>query len=134
MTQWLKLVGALGPAGNIGIVGEKQDVGATKEAQAWLVDMGYTDYLSFDTPITAPKQPDGGPPQYCGRAVFSDIHVSSAALQMDTNPPPSGCVDAEDLSGAGKGPSSFMLFDLSSCVVSDTVNVPVDAGLPIIPK
>jgi hypothetical protein len=94
-----------------------------------------TEYFSFDTPVTAKASPDGGPPNYCGRAVFSDLHVDgnptyASAMDtpnsIDTNtkrpngmPPPEGCAT---------GPLSpqemvleFMLFDLSSCVVSDNV-------------
>ena len=137
MKQWLGVVGGLGvegaPAGEIPIFDENQDVGATHKAQAWLTDQGWTDYLSFNTPVNAPNSPDGGPPNYCGRAVFADLHVSSDnTYTMDSNPPPSGCQDGE-LSPQEKA-LEFMLFDLSSCVVPDTVAVPQDAGLPPPPK
>jgi hypothetical protein len=133
LDQWLAVVGALGvegaPAGRIPIFDENQDVGATHKAQAWLFDHGYTDYMSFDTPVDQPNSPDGGPPAYCGRAVFSDIHVSSdSTYTTDTNPPPGGCGIGE-LSPQEKA-LEFMLFDLSSCVIPDTVAVQQDAGLP----
>ena len=103
----------------------------TNKAQAWLVDGLTTDYLSFDTPVNASAQPDGGPPSYCGRAVFAGVHVNAdknAPSSTDRNPPPSGCV-LGPLSPQEKA-LEFMLFDLSDCVLPDTVAPPVDAGLP----
>jgi hypothetical protein len=133
LDQWLGLVDALGvegaPKGELPIFDENSDVGATKEAQAWLVDEGYTDYLSFDTPVTAAPAADGGAPNYCGRAVFSDIHLDSDPnFASDSSPPPSGCA-SRPLSPQEKA-LEFMLFDLSSCVIPDTIAPPVDAGLP----
>ncbi len=97
-----------------------------------------TMYFSFDTPVNAPLD-DAGVPNYCGRAVFSDLHVSGdpsindlgnggTTLGGTGTPPPAGC-DNTDLSPQEKA-LEFMLFDLSSCVIPDTVAVPVDAGLP----
>ena len=133
--QWLGKVNALGvegaPAGQLPIFDENGDVGAVNKAQAWLVDQTYTDYLSFDTPVNAPTPADGGAPQYCGRAVFADIHVQSdpnGASSADMNPPPVACA-AGALSPQERA-LEFMLFDLSSCVIADRVAPPVDAGLP----
>ena len=134
LDQWLQIVGALGvesaPTGQLPIFDENGDVGATSKAQAWLTDNGYTDYLSFDTPVNAAVPTDGGSPAYCGRAVFSDIHLNSDPnfTPADTNPPPKGC-SAHALSPQEKA-LEFMLFDLSSCVLPDTVAPPLDAGLP----
>jgi hypothetical protein len=131
--HWLQNVNALGvegaPAGKLPIFDENGDVGAVNKSQGWLVDNGYTNYLSFDTPVNAPPAPDGGAPQYCGRAVFADIHVNSDPNSTpDTTPPPGGCATGA-LSPQEKA-LEFMLFDLSSCVLPDTVAPPVDAGLP----
>ena len=90
---------------------------------------GQTMYFSFDTPVAGPN--------YCGRAVFSDLHVAGNPLIMDTGngggmggggggggmPPPAGCDSAKDLSPQEKA-LEFMLFDLSSCVISDTIAPP----------
>jgi hypothetical protein len=86
--------------------------------------------------------------QYCGRAVFSGLHVGGASYDgvncsangghgggggsgcntgaVAANPPPAGCDTSHPLSAQEKA-LEFMLFDLSSCVVPDTAN-PADAG------
>jgi hypothetical protein len=62
-----------------------------------------------------------GNPQYCGRAVFSDFHVTTDALVSGTAGKtfPGACVTPYTLSDQEKA-LAFMLFDLSSCVQSDT--------------
>jgi hypothetical protein len=129
LDQWLMLVGALGqdrvPAGDLSIYSPRANavVSAMQPAsQPWITDGTQTMYFSFDTPVNAPPAADGGAPQYCGRAVFSDLHVGSNPQTHDTAPPPGGC-DNTDLSPQEKA-LEFMLFDLSSCVVPDTVAPP----------
>jgi hypothetical protein len=91
-------------------------------------------YFSFDTPVNAAAPPDGGPPAYCGRAVFSDLHVAGdPSTQDDSQVAPPGSCSTGDLSPQEKA-LEFMLFDLSSCVIPDTVAPPQDAGLPPPPK
>jgi len=132
---WLGLVNALGvlgaPTGEIPLVPPRFNavVGPTnKPSQPWITDDATpnTMYFSFDTPVGGemPLPTDGGAPNYCGRAVFSDLHVSGNTLD------PSGA-------GGGGSPSctsrplspqekalEFMLFDLSSCVIPDTETPP----------
>jgi hypothetical protein len=93
-----------------------------------------TMYFSFDTPVNAAATGDMGTPQYCGRAVFSDLHVSGNPATNDTGnkgnggqAPPMGC-DNVDLSPQEKA-LEFMLFDLSACVIPDTSAPP--PGIPI---
>ena len=85
---------------------------------------GATMYFSFDTPVNA-RRPTV--PKYCGRAVFSDLHVAGDPATSDNPPPPSGCDDT-DLSPQEKA-LEFMLFDLSSCVIPDST--PPPTGVPI---
>jgi hypothetical protein len=83
-------------------------------------------YFSFDTPVNAPVGADGKT-NYCGRAVFSDLHVGGDPSTTDTPSPPGGCA-AGPLSPQEKA-LEFMLFDLSACVIPDTVTPPA-TGIP----
>jgi len=130
--QWLGLVNALGvsgaPAMELPIVQPRFNavVGpGNKPSQPWIQDDATpnTMYFSFDTPVGATAQADGGPPNYCGRAVFSDLHVSGATL----DPAPS--CNPGPLSPQEKA-LEFMLFDLSSCVIPDSVPPTADGGVP----
>jgi hypothetical protein len=152
LSKWLGNVGALGqngvPSGELSIYQPRYNatVGTSNvESQTWITadnasgNSGSTMYFSFDTPVNAAPGPDGGAPQYCGRAVFSDLHVSGDPSDADKPnlktggaPPPGGC-DSTELSPQEKA-LEFMLFDLSSCVLPDTVAPPQDAGLPPPPK
>jgi hypothetical protein len=132
--QWLGLVNALGvngaPPQLLPIVQPRFNAvvaASNKPSQPWIVDSQTmsTMYFSFDTPVNAPPGPKGGPPNYCGRVVFSDLHVGGGS--MDSQNPPSGCAQA-DLSPQEKA-LEFMLFDLSSCVIPDTVP-PSMGGVP----
>jgi hypothetical protein len=151
MAEWLANVSALGtdgvPTGDLSLWYPRYNavVGqANAPSQPWIttvppgdasVSGEHTMYFSFDTPVGATPSPDGGALAYCGRAVFSDLHVSDDPSNMDTTnstddtgtpngqPPPAGCA-ATDLSPQEKV-LEFMLFDLSSCVVPDDVNPPM---------
>jgi hypothetical protein len=85
-------------------------------------------HITFNTPLNPPKDSMGNP-MYCGRAVYSDFHVTANALnqsgmcvQQDGTPqsqwPFPTCCNASGLSDQEKA-LAFMLFDLSSCVQSD---------------
>jgi hypothetical protein len=140
LQQWLGNVNALGqggvPATDLSIYQPRYNsvVGSSNiPSQPWInsSNMGtnQTMYFSFDTPVnlmppTTGPDPSGGP-TYCGRAVFSDLHVAgdpSTCGDNMTSPPPGGCVQG-DLSPQEKA-LEFMLFDLSSCVIPDTVAPP----------
>jgi hypothetical protein len=163
LKQWLAGVGALGtdgvPAADLAIYQPRYNavvVAADKPSQSWITsdsamvsDGGksggrsggmnpQTMYFSFDTPVNAPPGPNG--PQYCGRAVFSDLHVAGNPTTKDTGnvlslfgaggkPPPDGCDSTVDLSPQEKA-LEFMLFDLSSCVIPDSVAPPVPTPGP----
>ncbi|WP_394850760.1 carboxypeptidase-like regulatory domain-containing protein [Pendulispora brunnea] len=71
-------------------------------------------FVSYNAPIGAADD------KICGRAVFTDLHVSSGARNDhagDGKTFPDGCENA-DLSPQEKA-LEFMLFDLASCVSSD---------------
>jgi hypothetical protein len=72
------------------------------------------EYLTFNAPIGVPEA------QQCGRAVFSDLHVSTSGATGKDSPGlpfPTGC-QVRDLTAQEKA-IEFLLFDLTSCVQSD---------------
>lgn len=124
--QWLGVVGALGvdgaPPMELPVFTPRYNAAVgTSDApsQPWLTDDGNGDAMlfTFDTPVNAPPAPDGGAPAYCGRVAYGDVHA--AGVMADTLPPPNGCASS-DLSPQEKA-LEFMLFDLSSCVIPDSV-------------
>jgi len=167
LKQWLTGVGALGtdgvPAADLAIYQPRYNavvVPADKPSQPWITSDSatvsggggkgsssggnggsmtpQTMYFSFDTPVNAPSGANG--PEYCGRAVFSDLHVAGNPTTKDTGnqisflggggkPPPGGCDSAAELSPQEKA-LEFMLFDLSSCVISDAIAPPVARPSP----
>jgi hypothetical protein len=125
------------PSGELSIFQPRYNavVGASNTpSQPWITadqasgNSGRTMYFSFDTPVNAPAG-SNGQPQYCGRAVFSDLHVAGDPSTMDNPPPPGGCATG-DLSPQEKA-LEFMLFDLSSCVIPDTM-APPTTGVPVV--
>jgi hypothetical protein len=147
LQQWLEGVGALGqngvPAGELSIFQPRYNsvvAPSNKASQPWITTGGagtagtgpQTLYFSFDTPVSANPPttgPDpGGGPAYCGRAVFSDLHVGGDPSTTDSSPPPGGCQNGP-LSPQERA-LEFMLFDLSSCVIPDTMIPPVTVPPP----
>jgi hypothetical protein len=137
--KWLGLNGALGvnaAPNDLSIYSPRYNAvvsAANAPSQPWIstTTMSGTNtmYFSFDTPVGGVPDPDGGAPNYCGRAVFSDLHVAGDPTTQDNanEPPPESC---------GAGPLSpqekaleFMLFDLSSCVIADTEAPPTGPGI-----
>jgi hypothetical protein len=139
LNKWLTNFGALGkngvPGTELSIFQPRYNasVGAVNTpSQSWITSdasgmSGATMYLSFDTPADAMGGPDN-PPMYCGRAVFSDLHVAGDPMTSDSSPPPGGCAVA-DLSPQEKA-LEFMLFDLSACVIPDTMPPPMGVPIP----
>ncbi len=142
LDTWLRVVGGLETTGHPGDLSIAQarhnaDVAAANTySQSWIhadsdtSSPNATQYFSFNTPVDAGLD-DAGDPAYCGRVVYSDLHVGGVAGLIGatgadyggsypwTNATvPTGCA-ARDLSPQEKA-LEFMLFDLSSCVVSDS--------------
>ena len=125
LKEWLENVNAL-QGGRLPIEEARHnaDVSATNMAsQPWIVaspssreGAGATQYFSFNTPTDALNQADS---MYCGRVVFSDLHVGAASGDDPEMPVPTSC-GAGALS-AQEAALEFMLFDLSSCLIPDDV-------------
>ncbi len=131
LQTWLTTVNAL-TAGELPIMEARHnaDVAASNTpSQAWILAdknspaPNATQYFSFNTPTDAKAKPDGQ--QYCGRVVYSDLHVGAASGDLPDMAVPLSCANA-DLSPQEKA-LEFMLFDLSSCVVPDTMPPAVPA-------
>ncbi len=93
---------------------------ANTPSQSWIIQQGaptVTEYFSFNTPTNAPIT-DAGTPAYCGRVVYSDLHVGAASGDNPAQPVPAECA-AANLSPQEKA-LEFMLFDLSACVTIDS--------------
>ena len=101
------------------IVDPRNDLDSvTMAGQRWMYHTADSKVLhtTFNTPLNPPVD-DMGAPQYCGRVVFSDFHVSANEVNGKTFP--SAC-QSGPLTTQEKA-LVFMLFDLSSCVQSDSV-------------
>src|ERR1700755_79063 len=66
-------------------------------SQAWIIanekakNPGATQYFSFNTPTDTMIGPDGK--DYCGRVVYSDLHVGAASNDQPMMPVPTSCSD-----------------------------------------
>jgi hypothetical protein len=131
MSKWLNAVGALtstGPPPTINVASVATSVSSVNKATTlrWIYDPSNSDtkYLSFNTPIggLAPS-PDAGESgqQYCGKAVFTDLHTSSGLIATAANVP-TDCA-AADLTAQQKA-LEYLFFDLAACVVDDMAPAP----------
>jgi hypothetical protein len=147
LESWLSHVGALGTSGvastEVAINSPSFDPNVTSSntiSQAWATydttsatDDGFpTAYFSFNTPVGAVAPPDGGAPPYCGRVVYSGLHVGAAASDSTGGsqvPSSSNCNPGPGQLSPQEKVLEFMLFDLSACVTPDKA----PPGIPIPP-
>ena len=115
-TIGLSNVAALSAGDTLEIDGAKKNLTSTNatNAQQWITyaTPQAVEYMSFNIPVGVPED------QQCGRAVYSDLHVSSGVGDQPGQAWPDGC-KTTTLSPQEKA-LEFMLFDLSSCIQSDT--------------
>ena len=116
LADWLVNVGGSTTKGQLSINAAKRTVQSVNmpAAQRWIYNTAQASvqYFTANTPVGAPVE------MLCGRAVFSDIHVT-AADNFVPGPFPTECGAVADLSPQEKA-LEFMLFDLSSCIQDDT--------------
>jgi hypothetical protein len=92
------------------------DVGRVNPAATRWIYKGFTPadpnylakYITFDAPVGAPVS------KQCGRAVFSEFHVTSTSLQAGVFP--SECAGYQGDHTNNEAALEFLFFDLSSCV------------------
>ncbi len=125
MANWLAAVRPLDPSlGRIDSLYDlRHDVDAVNtKATRWLYSGSQnsspykTLYMSFNTPVA--QTPD----KQCGRAVFSDVHLSGSSFSTySTQAFPQWCSSRTPGSGYEKNEAAlkFLFFDLSSCVQDD---------------
>lgn len=121
LSDWLFNVGASSIPGEIPINEARDNVQAVNASRAteWMTIQNdlypeapnAVEYLSFNAPL------DVAPEQQCGRAVYTDLHVSSTGADVPGALFPEGCEERE-LSAEEKA-VAFMLFDLSACLIPD---------------
>jgi hypothetical protein len=127
--QWLKTVGATtGTTVALQGVGTSVSSVNTATTQRWIYDSGNSDtkYMSFETPIGGLAVDGGetGTKEYCGKAVFTDLHAGGAPL----GDVPGACKQT-DLSAQEKA-LEFLFFDLSACVTDDSKPPPLPTQPP----
>jgi hypothetical protein len=121
LADWLINVNASTTPGQMEIIQPRDNIQAVDPmlARQWITvqNENYPNaptaiqYLSFGAPLGVTED------KVCGRAVFTDLHVSATGNDMPGQPFPSGC-EARELSSQEKA-VSFMLFDLSACIQDD---------------
>jgi hypothetical protein len=126
--DWLSNVKALNSDGTISLNSVATSVSSVKApTQRWIYDNSNKDtkYLSFLTPVGGIPDPEAGTEtqgaQYCGKAVFTDLHTSSSLFKT-ANSIPSDC--SGDNLTAQQEALEFLFFDLSACVSNDSIAPP----------
>jgi hypothetical protein len=125
LKSWLGNVGALNANGEIVVPSANARdtalVTASNVSTPWVqtdpsVTPASTQYFSWDMPFNPPVN-EAGVPEYCGRAVYSDMHVSGSANDYGggSQSVPQGC-DATSKLSPDEDAIEFILFDLSSCI------------------
>ncbi len=147
LQQWLANLG-LATGNNIALTGVASSVGTVNPtAQRWIYDnstgktANQTKYMTILTPIGGipPKAvaadagkgdaapPESTGPQYCGKAVFSDLHAGSSGGILSFGgggAVPGSCNTGAALT-AQEAALEFLFFDLSACVTaSPTPTIP----------
>jgi hypothetical protein len=118
--DWLAALNnpAVSPSyGKIAVTDTRNDVPGFQTSQyknttRWITSNNQTLYLSFNTPTNQP------PMNQCGRAVFSDVHLSGDDF-LTSAQFPNRCAGITGYDGNEIG-LEYLFFDLSSCVQDDS--------------
>ena len=118
LADWLSALGATPVYGKLDLTDLRSDVGTVYgNGTRWIYapdgSLYDTFYLSFNTPV--------GSKAACGRAVFSDIHVTgSYASQLKLWPASCSVPDANSDHTKNEIALEFLFFDLATCIQDDT--------------
>jgi hypothetical protein len=132
---WLSNVGALNSDGTIALSSVAASVSAANPpTQRWIYDptSGQPKYMSFLTPVGGlPKAADAAAdaPGYCGKAVFTDLHMSGQFGASPVANVPAGCTSGP-LTPLEKA-LEFLFFDLSACVAPESEPPPLPPPAPM---
>jgi len=119
LADWYASVASGSTYGQLPLVDTRQDVHMVTKGQAtaWIRMGTPTDYnayyLSFNTPVRAAVSGQ------CGKAVFSDIHLTGHAPQ-ELEPWPSSCDGLPTDHLPNQLAQEYLFFDLASCVQDET--------------
>jgi hypothetical protein len=115
MAEWLVATGASSTLGKINLEAVRNSVQTLNEpGLSWIQKHGSasaspTNYFTFNTPISAP------PENQCGRAVYTDLHITDQAGPTSI----SKCEVGPGGLNAQQKALEFLFFDLSACVTDD---------------
>jgi hypothetical protein len=119
--DWLQGQGVTSTYGQITLSDTRHDMSlATPASTRWIYNADAanygvyaTVYMSFNTPLGMP------PAMQCGRAVFSDVHLSGTSNDQ-TFPAECAAADPDMSHHTNEQALEFLFFDLSSCVQDNT--------------
>ncbi|AKV00205.1 Tryptophan synthase alpha chain [Labilithrix luteola] len=107
LARWLVEVGGSSTLGKVPLTQVTNSITRVRSpATTWISNPDAPKFFSFNTPMYAKED------QQCGRAVFSDVHITGAAGPANIWSCPMG---PGGLTGQQKA-LEFLFFDLSSCV------------------
>jgi hypothetical protein len=125
--DWLQNQSITLPYGQIALADTSHDVDAINDAgqsTRWIYNADMPDdagttpysttYMSFNSPVGAPFD------QQCGRAVFSDVHLSGT-YSPNTFPLECPTSSPDPMHARNERALEFLFFDLTSCVQNDVL-------------
>lgn len=111
MAEWLQETGATSTVGKVPLKAVRSSVQELRDPAVSWIQRGAdgTKFFSVNTPISSAAE------DQCGRAVFSDLHITDASGPSAIGSCP---ISAGGLNGQQKA-LEFLFFDLSACVQDD---------------
>jgi hypothetical protein len=113
--DWAQAQGVTQTYGQISLVDTRYDMDTiTGLSTRWIYNADSASSANYATMYMSFNSPVGHPPEMqCGRAVFSDVHLSGTS---DDSRYPSECASPDPMYATNERALEFLFFDLSSCV------------------